>query len=236
MRLDRLDYPIHLVRLLADGETAYGIPGQIELGYPIHMVDAQILIGRALIYTEQQLLGVDGLGQGAQPLHLRLAADEPTVCAVAGALYIVVRRGIFDAFVKRHGDGGGEIRLYLHALLGSHKDALSVDMRREINALLLYPAELCKRKYLKSARIGEHGTVPIEELMNSAEVVNKLIARADMEVIGVRQLDLTAEVIEVSRRNSALYRGACADVHEHGGLNGPVNRLHHAPAGVSFFF
>ena len=185
MRLDSLDYPIHLVRLLADCETADSVSGQVKLCDALHMVDTQILVGRALIDAEQQLLGINGLRQCAQALHLRLAADEPAVGSVAGALYIVIGSGIFDAFVKCHSDSRGEIRLYLHALLGSHEYALTVNMRREIHTLLLYAAELGKRKDLKSARVGKHGSVPIEKLMYSAEVVNELIARADMQMICV---------------------------------------------------
>jgi hypothetical protein len=40
-----------------------------------------------------------------------------------------------------------------------------------------------------------------------------------VEVIGIRKLDLTADVLKVARRNTALYRGGRADVHKNGGLD-----------------
>ena len=68
-------------------------------------------------------------------------------------------------------------------------------MRVEGNALLCYLAKLGKRKYLEAARVGEDGTVPIEELMQSSHTADKLISRSYMKVVGVGKLYLAVYLL-----------------------------------------
>ena len=69
-------------------------------------------------------------------------------------------------------------------------------MRGEIDTLLFYLAKLCERKDLKSAAVREYGPVPSGELMESAEFFHKLVARAQMQMIGVAKLNLTVDILE----------------------------------------
>ena len=107
----------------------------------------------------------------------------------------------------------------------------------EPDALLRDFAQLCEREDLKAAAVGQDGTVPGHELMQAAHLFDERIARADMQVIGVRQLDLTADLLQVARRESALDRALRADVHEDRSLHCAVRRLQlTAPRAALFLF
>lgn len=54
-------------------------------------------------------------------------------------------------------------------------------MRGEIDTLLFYLAELCERKDLESAAVREYGPVPSRKLVQSAELLYKLVAGADAD-------------------------------------------------------
>ena len=135
-RLDRLEDLIHCLGRLADGKSADRVAWQIKFRDALHVVDTEINERRALVDAEQHLTGIDGVGQRVQTLQLRLGSLQPAIGALAGLLRVVVRRGIFHTLVERHRDIGAEIRLDAHALLRAHKDAPSVDVRRERDALL----------------------------------------------------------------------------------------------------
>ena len=197
------------------------------------MLNADIVVGAALIYSEKELLLVDGLRQGIQPCHFVLAALEPSCGALNGALYVVPRSGVLYALVERHRNGGGKVRLYLHALLRTDEQALSVDVAGEIYALLLYFAELRQRKDLKSAAVGKYGLVPVHELVEPAQLVDYVIAGAQVEVIGIAQLHLGFQPLQVDGGNAALYRCGGAYVHEERRFYRAVRGVEYAPARAS---
>ena len=118
------------------------------------MVDAYVVENSALVYAEQHLLGVDGILQLIQAVHLFFAAFQPTGCSGNGCLYIRAFRRQPDAFIKRHRNRGAKIGLNLHAFLRPHKNLSAINMRAEINALLLDFAQKPKGEYLKAAGIG----------------------------------------------------------------------------------
>ena len=200
------------------------------------MLYTQVIKGAALIYAEEQLIFIYRIGQRIEAIHLRLAALKPTRRACAGLLGILIFRGIFNALVKGHGDSRAEVRLYSHALLGTHKNLASVDMRGKIDTLLFYLAELCKRKDLESAAVREYGPVPSRKLVQSAELLYKLVARAQMQMICVAKLNLAVDILEVIRRDRAFYRAAGCDIHKSRSLHGSVDGFKHAAAGCSLFF
>ena len=109
IRLDRLDDLIHRLRALADRQTANGVARKLEVGDHLHMLDAQIGVGSALIDAPEHLLRIDGRLKAVQPRVLGLAAHEPAIGARHGLLDVVIGRGIFDAFVKGHADIRAEI-------------------------------------------------------------------------------------------------------------------------------
>ena len=70
--------------------------------------------------------------------------------------------------------------------------------------------------------------------MQTAETVNEVIAGTDVQMIGVGQLHLAADLAQIHCGNAAFYGGARADIHEHGGLNRAVYGLKLAAAGLVF--
>ena len=77
------------------------------------------------------------------------------------------------------------MRLNLHRLLGSHENALSVNVGREVDALFLDSAETCEGEHLESAAVRECGSVPSGKLLQSSEVVDELVSRTDVKVVRV---------------------------------------------------
>ena len=67
----------------ADGQTADRVARQIKFGDRLHVLDAQVIIGAALIDAEQQLMRIDGIRQAVETVELGLAALEPARRAVA---------------------------------------------------------------------------------------------------------------------------------------------------------
>ena len=194
-RLHGGDDLVHFFGRLAHCQTADGVAVQIVLGNLLHMLHAQIGKGAALIDAEQKLVGVDRLFLVLEARHLVLAAQQPACGARAAVFGVLVGGGVFDALVKRHGDGGAEVGLNLHTLLGSHKDAVTVKVGVEGHALLGDLAQLGKAEHLKPAAVGQNGTVPLGELVQPAHIRHQLVAGTQMQVVGVAQHDLRADVL-----------------------------------------
>ena len=135
MGLYRIDNTVHLLGFLTHGKAADRIAVKIKRGDLFHVIDTQILINTTLIDAKQHLLLVYGIRQCVQAFHFRLAAHQPAVGTLDGLLHIFVGRGVFNALVKRHCDGGSKVRLDLHTLLGAHKNALAVYVRGKIYTL-----------------------------------------------------------------------------------------------------
>ena len=72
--------------------------------------------------------------------------------------------------------------------------------------------------------------------MQTAETVNEVIAGTDVQMIGVGQLDLTVQIVEIHGGDTALDGGTGAHIHENRRFNGAVYGLKPSAAGASFFF
>ena len=218
----------------ANGKTADRVAGEVKFADLFHVAYAQVGVGAALVDAEEELTGVDGFFELGETVEFFLAAAEPSCGAVAGIAGVVVFGGVFDAFVKRHGDGGAEVGLDSHAFFRSHENALAVDVGGELHALLGDLAEGGQGEDLESAAVGQNRLGPVHELVQAPHVVDELVAGADVEVVGVGQLYLTVNVIqELHGGYTALDGGAGAHVHENGGLDVTVNGVEHASAGAS---
>jgi hypothetical protein len=69
--------------------------------------------------------------------------------------------------------------------------------------------------------------------MQSTHIVDQLISRAQMQMVGVGKLDLAVDLAQLYRVNTALDGGTGANVHEHGGLNIPVYGVQNAATRAS---
>ena len=98
-----------------------------------------------------------------------------------------------------------EIRLYLHTFFRSHEDSVPVKVAVKRNALFFYLSELCQRENLKSAAVGQNGSVPMNELVKSARFRDKFVAGSDVQMICVAQKHLATERFQVVRADGAFY-------------------------------
>ena len=61
--LYRVDNAVHILGRLADCKTADGVAVEVEGSYLLHIFDAEILIGSALVDSEKELMGINGIGE-----------------------------------------------------------------------------------------------------------------------------------------------------------------------------
>ena len=74
---------------------------------------------------------------------------------------------------------------------------MPVYMRVKINAFFFNLAQLGQGKHLKSAGIRENRSVPAHEFVKSAKFFDQLIPCAHMEMVGVGQFHLSADLPKV---------------------------------------
>ena len=207
---------------LADGEAADGVARTVQLGYALHVLDAKVGENRALVYAEEHLAGIYGVRLGVILRKRPDAALQPAGRALAAGLDIVVGRGNLDALVEGHGYVAAEVGLYAHALLRAHEDVPPVYVGVEAHAVLAYLPQLGEGENLEASAVREYRAVPGHEFVQPAEGFDELVAGPDVQMIGVRELYLAADIPQVARRERALYRALGADVHEDRRLDGAV--------------
>jgi hypothetical protein len=105
------NHTVHFFFGFAHGKAADGITIQIERCDLLHMADAQVVITASLIDAEQKLMRVYGEALAFQTRKFCFTALQPANRPIAGGFCILVFRGVFHAFVKRHGDCGTEVCL-----------------------------------------------------------------------------------------------------------------------------
>ena len=123
--------------------------------------------------------------------------------------------------VERHRDVGAEDPLDLHRALGSEPPARPVDVALEFHAILVDLPKPLEGEHLEPPGIGEQGTVPAHEAMQSAERGDDILTGTDVQVVGVGEHEARAGGPEVGRRQRP-HGSLRADRHEHRGLDDPV--------------
>ena len=103
-------------------------------------------------------------------------------------------------------------------------------------AFLLDLAQGRQRKHLKAAGVGQHRTVPAHEFVQTAHLLDDLVARPDVQMIGVGQLNLAAKLLEIERVNRTLDRTRCADILEYRRLYHAMCRAELTAAGAALGF
>ena len=68
-------------------------------------------------------------------------------------------------------------------------------MGLEGNPFLGYIAKLCKGENLKPAAVGKNRLIPIKELVDTAKLINNVLAGANVQMVGVGKLHLTADML-----------------------------------------
>ena len=71
---------------------------------------------------------------------------------------------------------------------------------------------------LKPARIGQHGTVVVHELLHAPRALDDVNTGTHIEMVRVRKHDLATQVVQLVDGHT-FDRGMRADRHEHGGMH-----------------
>src|SRR5881394_2416397 len=96
-------------------------------------------------------------------------------------------------------------------------------MRSEFHAVIADLSHLRQTEYLEPAAISEDRFWPIHEAMESARLGDNVQTRADVEVIGVAQQDLSADLLQFPRVER-FNTGLSAHRHINGRVHLAVNR------------
>lgn len=220
--LHSLDDIVHGLGGLPHRQAADGVAVTVQLGDLLHVPDPQIGIGAALIDAEEHLMGVHRVGQGVEPVVLSLAPLQPAEGTLTRGLYILIGGRVFDALIKGHGDVRAQIGLNTHGLLRTHEDTPAIDVGGKGNALFRDLPQPGEGKDLKAAGVGEDRAVPVHEFVKSSQLPHHIVSGTQVEVVGVGELDLAADLLEVMGGDCALDGALRTNIHENRGLNYPA--------------
>ena len=226
-----VQHVVHFLVALAHRQAAHRVAVQVHFPDHVRVPGADAVHHAALVYAKEQLFPVDGVRQSVEPVHLLLAACKPPGGPLHGIADVLLVRMAGRAFVKGHGDGGTQVGLDLHALLRPHKNLAAVDVGVKIDPFLLDLSQTGQGKHLKAAGVRQDRPVPVHEPVQAAELPDQLVAGAHMQMVGVGELHLGADLAQVVGGNRALDGAHRAHVHEHRGLDGAVDGLHLRPLG-----
>ena len=196
------------------------------------MLYTQVSKGAALIDAEQQLVRVGGLALLLQAGHLSLTALEPAGGALTAGFGVRVLSRILHTLIKGHCDGGTQVCLDLHTLLRAHKDAVAVQMGSKGHAFLRDLTQLGQAEHLESAAVGQDGAVPAGKFVQAAHIGYQLITGAQMQVVGVAEHYLGADLLQILRGQAALDGTGGGNILESRGLHRTVYGLELTPPGV----
>ena len=196
------------------------------------MLYTQVSKGAALIDAEQQLVRVGCLALLLQTGHLSLAALEPAGGALTAGFGVRVLGRILHTLIKGHCNGGTQVCLDLHTLLRAHKDAVAVQMGSKGHAFFRDLTQLGQAEHLESAAVGQDGAVPAGKLVQAAHIGYQLITGAQMQVVGVAEHYLGADLLQILRGQAALDGTGGGNILEGRGLHRAVHGLELTPPGV----
>ena len=118
---------------------------------------------------------------------------------VHGQAAVIVVIGI-RAFVEGHDDIRAQVLLNGNGLLRREAMRRAVNVTLEGHTVIIDLAGLRQREDLEAARIGQHGTGPLHELMQATHVAHQLVAGTQVEVVGVAQHQRGVDILELFGR------------------------------------
>ena len=98
---------------------------------------------------------------------------------------------IRGALIQLHDDVSPDELLDAHVLFGSPEDASAVIDALELNAVIGELHRISKAEHLEAPRICEHGPRVVHESVNTARFGHHVRARAQGQMVGVRQYHLS---------------------------------------------
>src|SRR5271154_5443374 len=99
----------------------------------------------------------------------------------------------------------------------------AIQMRAKAHTLIRHFAQLRKTKNLEAAGVRKNSARPGHEFVQTAELANQLMPRPQIEMVGVRKNDASAEFFE-RLVAQGFYRGLRPHRHERWRFNRPMRR------------
>jgi hypothetical protein len=135
------------------------------------------------------------------------------------------------ADVEAHRDVGAELGLRAGGQLRCQARRVAVVDRAEGDAVVVQAEDrVAEREDLEAAGVGQDRAVPAHEGVQPAELGDRLRAGTEVQVVGVAEQDLGAEVAQLAGVD-ALDRGLGADGHEGRRAQLTVRRREHSRPG-----
>ena len=200
-------------------------PSKPSAGEPSRGLPAQVLVLRALDHAEERLVRPMRAKLG-EPLVLGHAALRPGVGAGDGPLLVLAGVQQRGALVEGEHDVGTDLVLHLHRHLGREpvhaavemgleRDPVVVDVREAVLALgdhlvradrlRVHRQDLLEAdaegEDLEAAAVGDGRAVPAHERREPARLVDDVGARLQVQVVGVGQDHLAAELAHGLRQH-----------------------------------
>ena len=227
-RADELQHLVHLLRRLPHRQAADRVAFGVELRGVVGRLPAQVGIDAALQDGEK------GLRVAVERLRLAEAfrvALQPGLREIETLARVGVVGVAGAALVQRHHDVGADDALRVHVVLRGEDVARAVDVALEGATFRGQFADRAEREHLETAAVREDGPIPRLEGVQAACGTQGVEPRAQVEVVGVAQDDLGADVLPQVAVIDALDGTYRPDGHENGGMDLAVVRLDDARAG-----
>ena len=214
--VDNLNHLIHHLGGLSHREAADGIAVSAQVGNKLGGFLTQVLVHTTLDDGEIGLgVAISGLGV----IEVLPAACQPVVGQRQRFAGVIIVTGAGRALVKCHHDVTADGALDVHHLLGREQVLAAVDVAAECHPFIGQLAVLGQREDLEAAAVGQDGTVPAVELVQSTGALDDVHTRAQIQVVGVAQDNLCLDVVAQLAHVHRLDRTHRAHGHENGGLD-----------------
>src|SRR5260370_5917776 len=192
---------------LATCQASRGVARKIQIQQLPRAFPAEVGKGRALHDAKLKLRGsVSGRIKATIPPGAFLKMFAGTARPFRGALHcgcgMAVGGGGLDALIEHHGNVGAKRELRVDVLLRCQQMFRAVQMRPEEHALVRDFPQPGQAEDLISAGIGQDRARPSHELVQAAQIADERVPRPEIEMIGVGEKNLCAEIFEGLLRNS----------------------------------
>ena len=104
------------------------------------------------------------------------------------------------------------------------------------DSLLLNLPQPGQGEHLESPAVGEHGAVPVHEFVEPAHLADHFVPGTKMQMVGVGQLHLTADLLQIVGGYRPLDGPLGTHVHKDRGLDHAVGAGESPPPGPSLLF
>ena len=141
---------------------------------------------------------------------------------------IIVGGGAGRTLVEGHHDVGPDKPLGIDHVFGREHVARAVDVRLETTPLLGEFADTGEREDLKSAAVGQYGSIPSGKTVQAAGFVEDVGAGSQVEMIRIAEDDLRSDLVDQITMEDAYDAADGADRHKNGGLDFAVVGTEHA--------